>query len=82
MPFRNADYDAATLAPTATAPPDFHTSLFPITDSSIPIAAATLVKLLREKHYYTDTQNFDLRCQVRPSFAPRFSVRGEANPVG
>jgi ubiquitin thioesterase OTU1 len=77
--FQNTDYDAATLAPTATAPSEFHTALFPITDPSIPTAAATLVKLLREKHYYTDTQNFDLRCQVRPSIAFRLSVRGEAD---
>lgn len=61
------DYDAATSSPTPDAPPDFHTSIFPTADPAIPKAAAELVKRLREKHYYTDTQNFDLRCQVGPS---------------
>ncbi|GHJ87637.1 hypothetical protein NliqN6_4039 [Naganishia liquefaciens] len=57
-------YDAATSSPTPDAPTDFHTSIFPTTDTHILVAARELVKRLKEKHYYTDTQNFDLRCQV------------------
>ncbi|KAI5452151.1 ubiquitin-specific protease otu1 [Naganishia albida] len=57
-------YDAMTLAPSLDAPADFHTSIFPTSDSNILKAAEQLVKQLKEKHYYTDTQNFDLRCQV------------------
>ncbi|ORY30552.1 OTU-domain-containing protein [Naematelia encephala] len=57
-------YDAATLAPTPDAPPAFHTTIFPTSDSSILPAAQKLVAQLKARHYYTDTSNFDLRCGV------------------
>ncbi|KAJ9098620.1 hypothetical protein QFC21_004267 [Naganishia friedmannii] len=57
-------YDAATSTPTLDAPVDFQTSIFPVSDTNLTKAAEQLVKKLKEKHYYTDTQNFDLRCQV------------------
>ncbi|WWC70966.1 uncharacterized protein I206_104919 [Kwoniella pini CBS 10737] len=59
-----SDYDAITLSPIPSAPPSFHTAVFPITDSTILSTAEKLVKQLKAKHYYTDTSNFDLRCQI------------------
>lgn len=62
-------YDAATLAPMADAPADFHQTLFPIegedaqTDSVLK-AAAQLADILRAKHSFTNTATFDLRCEV------------------
>ncbi|KAJ9122513.1 hypothetical protein QFC22_001942 [Naganishia vaughanmartiniae] len=58
------DYDAAASTPTLDAPIDFQTSIFPVSDANVTRAAEHLVKKLKDKHYYTDTQNFDLRCQV------------------
>lgn len=48
----------------ADAPVDFCTSVFPATDDLILSRASQLVAQLKARHYYTDTQNFDLRCQV------------------
>ena len=62
-------YDAATLAPMADAPADFHQTMFPIegedaqTDNVLK-AASKLVDILRAKHSYTNTTTFDLRCEV------------------
>ncbi|EIW67737.1 hypothetical protein TREMEDRAFT_33358 [Tremella mesenterica DSM 1558] len=57
-------YDALSLSPTTDAPPEFHTTLFQISDSNIFSSAEKLVSQLRSKHYYTDTATFDLRCGV------------------
>ncbi|KAG7566880.1 hypothetical protein FFLO_01381 [Filobasidium floriforme] len=57
-------YDAITTSPVPDAPADFHTTLFPVTDDSILPGAQKLVDQLKKQHYYTDTANFDLRCQV------------------
>lgn len=59
-----ADYDALTLAPMLDAPPDFHTTVFPVSDQSVMHTAVQLVDKLKSRHYYTDTANFDLRCGV------------------
>ncbi|WRT67983.1 uncharacterized protein IL334_004958 [Kwoniella shivajii] len=57
-------YDALTLSPLPSSPPSFHTTIFPITDSSILPTAEKLISQLKARHYYTDTSNFDLRCQI------------------
>ena len=62
-------YDAASLAPTVDAPPDFHQTVFPIEGNdartdTILSAASLLVDKLRAKHAYTNTTTFDLRCEV------------------
>lgn len=53
-----------TLSPQAVAPPSFHTSVFPVSDEAIMTAASKLVANLKDKKYFTDTANFDLRCGV------------------
>jgi len=58
------DYDAITTSPIPDAPSDFHTTLFPTSDDTILPGAQKLVQQLKQQHYYTDTANFDLRCQV------------------
>jgi ubiquitin thioesterase OTU1 len=58
------DYDAMTTSPIPDAPYDFHTTLFPTSDDTILPGAQKLVQELKQQHYYTDTANFDLRCQV------------------
>ncbi|KAJ9094132.1 hypothetical protein QFC19_008084 [Naganishia cerealis] len=75
-------YDAAASTPTLDAPTEFQTSIFPVSDTNVTRAAKQLVKKLKEKHYYTDTQNFDLRCQVsaaemRMFCAERGGLKGE-----
>ncbi|KAF9475865.1 OTU-domain-containing protein [Pholiota conissans] len=61
-------YDAATLAPMADAPSEWHQTLFPITstDDSDPvlIAAKKLADILRSKKAFTNTATFDLKCEV------------------
>lgn len=57
-------YDAVTLSPLPASPPAFHTTVFPVYDTSLLDAAERLVSQLRAKHYYTDTANFDLRCAI------------------
>ncbi|KIJ69014.1 hypothetical protein HYDPIDRAFT_172511 [Hydnomerulius pinastri MD-312] len=60
-------YDAATMAPTADAPPEWHQTVFPITaaDSSDPIleAAKKLATILRERRAFTNMATFDLKCE-------------------
>ncbi|KAH9483705.1 Putative ubiquitin thioesterase otu1 [Psilocybe cubensis] len=61
-------YDAATLAPMADAPDEWHQTLFPILsgdDNSDPIlvAAKKLADILRSKKAFTNTSTFDLRCE-------------------
>ncbi|WVF69019.1 hypothetical protein IAT40_003793 [Kwoniella sp. CBS 6097] len=57
-------YDALTLSPLPVSPPSFHTTVFPISDSSIFPTAEKLISQLKARHYYTDTATFDLRCQI------------------
>jgi len=57
-------YDAITLSPLESSPPDFHATMFAASDDTILSHATTLVKQLQSRHYYTDTSTFDLRCGV------------------
>jgi len=57
-------YDAVSLAPTHTAPLDFHQTVFPINLRGIFDAAGQLAEKRRSKKAYTNTATFDLRCQV------------------
>lgn len=60
-------YDAASLAPMADAPPEWHQTVFPIisADEDDPIlsAAKQLATILRGKKAYTNTSTFDLKCE-------------------
>lgn len=58
-------YDAVSLAPTRDAPLDFHTTVFPIEGSDhVSQAAAKLASQLRASRKFTNTSNFDLKCEV------------------
>ncbi|KAG1754635.1 hypothetical protein EDB19DRAFT_1902765 [Suillus lakei] len=60
-------YDAASLAPMADAPSEWHQTVFPIisadTDDPILSAAKQLATILRGKKAYTNTATFDLKCE-------------------
>lgn len=60
-------YDAASLAPMADAPPEWHQTVFPIisADEDDPIlsAAKELATILRAKKAYTNTATFDIKCE-------------------
>ncbi|KAG2111665.1 uncharacterized protein F5147DRAFT_771810 [Suillus discolor] len=60
-------YDAASLAPMADAPPEWHQTVFPIisADDDDPIlsAAKELATILRGKKAYTNTATFDIKCE-------------------
>ncbi|KAJ1309547.1 hypothetical protein OPQ81_006320 [Rhizoctonia solani] len=57
-------YDAVSLAPIRDAPPDFHTTVFPIDSSdNISQAASTLASQLRASRKFTNTSTFDLKCE-------------------
>ncbi|KAF5371743.1 hypothetical protein D9758_003602 [Tetrapyrgos nigripes] len=63
-------YDAATLAPTADAPGEWHQTLFPVTSTDddadeILRAGRKLTDALRAKRAYTNTATFTLKCQAR-----------------
>jgi hypothetical protein len=60
----STDYDAVTTSPMRDAPREFQTTVFPVSDPTILPAAQELVKILKDRRYYTDTAGFDLRCQV------------------
>ena len=47
------DYDAVSLAPMATAPVDFHQTVFPISSDGIYAAAERLAAKRRVKRAYT-----------------------------
>ncbi|PCH38171.1 OTU-domain-containing protein [Wolfiporia cocos MD-104 SS10] len=61
-------YDAASLAPMADAPADFHQTIVPVTSAGdedpMLVAAKKLADVLRAKKAYTNTATFDLRCQI------------------
>ncbi|KAH7341097.1 hypothetical protein B0J17DRAFT_694545 [Rhizoctonia solani] len=58
-------YDAVSLAPTRDAPPDFHTTVFPIDGSdSISQAASKLASQLRASRKFTNTSTFELKCEI------------------
>ncbi len=61
------------------APPEFQTTVFPISDPNILPAAQELVKKLKDQRYYTDTAGFDLRCQVRGRSFSSFGTRARVN---
>ncbi len=64
LSFFPEDYDALTTSPLPSFPPEFHTTIFYTTDSTILPAATQLIAKLKEKRYFTDVANFDLRCGV------------------
>ncbi|KAI9861488.1 MAG: ubiquitin-specific protease otu1 [Vezdaea acicularis] len=63
-------YDAIALSPSdpphkiALAPPDFDTKIFDTSDEMILQKAVELCRILRDKHYFTDTAKFSLRCNI------------------
>ncbi|KAF8744126.1 OTU protein, partial [Rhizoctonia solani] len=58
-------YDAVSLAPTRDAPPDFHTTVFPVDGSdNISQAASKLASQLRASRKFTNTSTFDLKCEI------------------
>jgi len=61
-------YDAASLAPMADAPVEWHQTLFPVesNDSDADptlVAAKKLAAILRSKKAFTNTATFDLKCE-------------------
>ncbi|KAJ7685374.1 hypothetical protein DFH06DRAFT_1264634 [Mycena polygramma] len=56
-------YDAATLAPMADAPGDWHQTVFPTRSADILDAAKRLADVLRAKRAYTNTATFDVKCE-------------------
>ncbi|KAM5430918.1 ubiquitin-specific protease otu1 [Microsporum canis] len=63
-------YDTVALSPSdepythAYAPPEFDTRIFDSSDPVILDKAIELCRILKEKHYYTDTSNFEVKCNV------------------
>ncbi|KAI9723735.1 MAG: hypothetical protein M1812_001035 [Candelaria pacifica] len=63
-------YDTIALSPSespythAHAPPEFDEKVFDTADDVVLIKALELCKVLRGKHYYTDTARFTIRCNV------------------
>lgn len=63
-------YDTIALSPSeppfdhAYAPPDFDTKIFDAADDTILEKALELSKILQDRHYFTDTSNFSIRCNV------------------
>ncbi|KAL4919120.1 hypothetical protein BDW62DRAFT_49405 [Aspergillus aurantiobrunneus] len=57
-------YDTITLSPSDNANPEFDTTVFDASDSSVLEKALALCKLLQEKDYYTDVAAFRLHCNV------------------
>ncbi|CDZ97332.1 histone deacetylase 3 [Phaffia rhodozyma] len=56
-------YDCALLSPTPQIDdPGFCETVFSTSNESILPAVTALAKKLKDRHYYTDTQTFDLRC--------------------
>ncbi|CAE6517215.1 unnamed protein product [Rhizoctonia solani] len=58
-------YDAVSLAPIRDAPPEFHTTVFPIDGSdAMTQAASKLASQLRASRKFTNTGTFDLKCEI------------------
>ena len=63
-------YDAIALSPSdppydrATYPTEFDQKQFPVEDGEVLAKAKELCAVLRERHYFTDTAGFALRCGV------------------
>lgn len=60
----NSHYDALCLLPTPDAPAEFGTTVFSSHDSRILSAAKQLCSDLKQRHYYTDTATFTLKCNT------------------
>ncbi|KAJ7709705.1 hypothetical protein B0H17DRAFT_1028803 [Mycena rosella] len=56
-------YDAATLAPMADAPGDWHQTVFPTRSEDVLDAAKRLADVLRAKRAFTNTATFDIKCE-------------------
>lgn len=63
-------YDVIALSPSdppyrhAYAPPDFDTKIFEADDKLVLERAVELCRILQERHYFTDTARFGVRCNV------------------
>lgn len=63
-------YDTIALSPSeppfdhAYAPPDFDTKIFEAFDDAILEKALELSKILQDRHYFTDTSKFSIRCNL------------------
>ena len=63
-------YDVIALSPSdppfthSSTPPDFDTKVFDPGDALILQAALSLCKILKERHYFTDTARFNVKCNV------------------
>jgi ubiquitin thioesterase OTU1 len=61
-------YDTIALSPseppfrTSTAPPELDIKIFDSKDDTILYRAVDLCRILKEKHYYTDTASFNIVC--------------------
>jgi len=56
-------YDAASLAPMADAPGEWHQTVFPTRNADVLTAAKRLAEVLRAKRKFTNTATFDLKCE-------------------
>ncbi|KAF7338135.1 OTU-like cysteine [Mycena venus] len=56
-------YDAATLAPMADAPSDWHQTVFPTRSGDVLDAAKRLADILRAKRAFTNTATFAVKCE-------------------
>ena len=63
-------YDTIALSPSdppyehAYAPPEFDTKVFDAADPVLLQGAVELCKILQDKHYYTDTAAFSVKCNI------------------
>lgn len=63
-------YDTIALSPSdppfthAYAPPDFDTKVFDVVDPLVLEKSLKLCRVLQDKHYYTDTAGFRIRCNA------------------
>jgi ubiquitin thioesterase OTU1 len=63
-------YDVVALSPSdppfekAYAPPDFDTKVFEKADEEVLEYAVALCESLQDRHYFTDTASFTIRCNV------------------
>jgi ubiquitin thioesterase OTU1 len=57
-------YDRIAFAMDLGYPPDFDTTQWPTEDDQVLQKASELAQKLREQHYFTDTTDFIITCQV------------------